>query len=52
MLKKLVDALKRLACRIGWHSYDDFSDFDGCNARARCRWCGFEGLIDSQGNLF
>ena len=48
------DWLKRLLCRIGWHSfgYDDVTGCDGFNARKRCRWCRGVGLVDSQGNLF
>lgn len=45
---------KQFACFIGWHSYPRFETigFDGCSIRARCRWCGYKGMIDSQGNLF
>jgi hypothetical protein len=46
---------KRFACWIGWHSIFvgfDHTGFDGCSAHARCKWCGYEGMIDSQGNLF
>ena len=47
---------KKFACWIGWHSIwfigVDFTGFDGCSAHAKCRWCGYEGMIDSQGNLF
>lgn len=51
MIKKLF---RKFACWIGWHSWPNFerTGFDGCSAHARCKWCGFEGLIDSQGNLF
>jgi hypothetical protein len=51
--------LKRFCCWIGWHSfggYDDVhhSDMDPLKflVFAKCRWCGFEGQVDSQGNLF
>lgn len=53
--KHLRQAYKKFACGwIAWHSYRRFDTvgFDGCSAQARCRWCGYEGLIDSQGNLF
>ena len=46
---------KRFACKIGWHSITSgFEDMyhDGCSQHARCKWCGYEGMIDSQGNLF
>ena len=26
--------------------------FDGASLHCRCKWCGYEGLVDSQGNLF
>jgi hypothetical protein len=40
-------------CRRGWHSRNyDLSSHDGCSQHARCKWCGYEGMIDSQGNLF
>jgi len=35
-----------------WGNWLEFFDFDGCSAHARCRYCGEEGMIDSQGNLF
>jgi len=47
--------LKRLFCRIGWHSFPsgfERTSFDGCSTHARCKWCGYKGMIDSQGNLF
>jgi len=46
---------KRLCCKLGWHSYFvgyDFQSWDGCNIHAKCKWCGYEGMVDSQGNLF
>ena len=45
---------RKFACWIGWHSYPKFitTGFDGCSEHAKCRWCGYEGMIDSQGNLF
>lgn len=47
--------MKRFFCWMGWHSflvgYERLS-FDGASAHARCKWCPFEGMIDSQGNLF
>jgi hypothetical protein len=47
--------LDRLFCAIGWHCPAHrrvILGFDGCSVHARCPWCGFEGMIDSQGNLF
>lgn len=51
----MKESLKRLFCKIGWHSFlggFEIMGFDGCSVHARCRWCGYEGMIDSQGNLF
>ena len=47
--------VKRLMCKIGWHSFFigfEVIGFDGCSEHAKCRWCGYKGMIDSQGNLF
>ena len=48
--------LRRFFCWMGWHKVgpiwiepNDPLHFLG---KARCQWCGFEGLVDSQGNLF
>ena len=43
---------RRLCCWIGWHGPYVITGFDGCSPHATCRWCGYEGLIDSQGGLF
>ena len=50
-----MTAIKRFLCRIGWHSFTagfEPAGFDGASKHARCKWCGYEGMIDSQGNLF
>jgi hypothetical protein len=59
MIKWLVEMYKRFACWIGWHSAPHFDDVHHSPLDphhfltfARCRWCGFTGQIDSQGNLF
>ena len=47
--------IKRLLCKIGWHSFIVGYDFlynDGCSNHSKCKWCGYEGMVDSQGNLF
>ena len=54
-----IEFMRKFYCKImSWHSksYDDvhkdpkdplqFLDF------AKCKWCGYEGQVDSQGNLF
>lgn len=46
---------KRFCCWMGWHSHFigySATEFDGASQHARCKWCGYEGMIDSQGNLF
>lgn len=50
--------MKRFAlwrCRVlGWHPQRFRSPvrFDGASMHMVCNRCGFEGLVDSQGNLF
>lgn len=45
-----------VSCNIlKWHSFIVgyyHTDHDGCSQHAKCKWCGYEGMIDSQGNLF
>ncbi len=46
---------RKLHCRWGWHSRMkgfERTGFDGCSVHAKCKWCEFKGMIDSQGNLF
>lgn len=52
---KIIKIYKRFACWIGWHSHMskyEYVGFDGTSARCRCPWCGYVGMVDSQGNLF
>ena len=44
--------LKQFICWIGWHGTRTYTSHDGCSQHAICNWCGYEGMIDSQGNLF
>ena len=51
--------MKKLFCKIGWHCYFPFFtshwkfiENDGCSDHVECGWCGYKGMIDSQGNLF
>jgi len=51
--------IKKMFCKIGWHSIvSGFAHSQKNKGRtgfltfARCKWCGHEGQIDSQGNLF
>lgn len=42
-------------CRVmGWHPHRfiEASSFDGLSFHARCARCGYEGLVDSHGDLF
>lgn len=51
----MANRWRRFCCWIGWHSFwigFHYTFFDGAGQHARCRWCGYEGIIDSQGNLF
>lgn len=49
----MIKILKKFLCKIGWHSWTyEYLYYDGCSNHAKCKWCGYEGLIDSQGNLF
>jgi hypothetical protein len=48
----MIAKLKAFCCWIGWHGPRTDTGFDGCSVHAKCNWCGYEGMIDSQGNLF
>lgn len=26
--------------------------FDGASMHCKCKWCGYKGMVDNQGNLF
>lgn len=44
--------LRGIFCSMGWHGKYQYRYFDGASEHATCGWCEFEGMIDSQGNLF
>lgn len=47
--------MKKIFCKIGWHSIligFIYLSNDGASEHMKCKWCGYEGMIDSQGNLF
>lgn len=47
--------LQKIFCKIGWHCHQkDYihQSFDGASSHCKCKWCGYEGMVDSQGNLF
>ncbi len=54
----MIGWIKKLFCKIGWHSFGyDESEIEHPDRLnflvfARCKWCGYEGQVDSQGNLF
>ena len=46
---------ERFKCvTMGWHPIRlrEYLGNDGASDHARCRRCGFIGMVDSQGNLF
>lgn len=56
----IIESIKKFFCWMHWHSYfvgyDDIEyikndplQFQRC---AKCKWCNFKGMVDSQGNLF
>lgn len=54
MIKNIINAIKKLYCKVGWHSIGgyEYESFDGASVHALCKWCKYKGMIDSQGNLF
>lgn len=38
--------------QVLWGHWVEYVDWDGCSFHARCRYCDYKGMIDSQGNLF
>lgn len=50
-----VKPLQKVYCKIGWHCPSSKlipMGFDGASYHCKCKWCGYEGMLDSQGNLF
>jgi hypothetical protein len=48
----MMRRIKAFFCYMGWHGPTTSTGFDGCSVHAKCNWCEYKGLIDSQGNLF
>ena len=55
----MIKIIKKFACAIGWHSFgydlvESPNDplYTGICDRYKCKWCGYVGMVDSQGNLF
>lgn len=47
--------LQKIFCKIGWHCHKKdyiYQSFDGASVHCKCKWCGYNGMVDSQGNLF
>ena len=47
--------LQKYYCKIGWHCHQKdyiYEGFDGASCHCKCKWCGYKGMLDSQGNLF
>lgn len=55
MIADWVKPLQKIYCKIGWHchmkDYEPIS-FDGASVHCKCKWCGYKGMVDSQGSLF
>lgn len=47
----MKNKIKKLFCKINWHSFSYDAPI-GNQSHYKCKWCGYEGLVDSQGNLF
>lgn len=55
----MIKTIKKLLCKLGWHSFnyelvntpDDILNTHICD-KYKCKWCGYVGMVDSQGNLF
>lgn len=56
MRRRMNLIIKKYFCKIGWHSFGyDLVEHDGYHGIAnkyKCKWCGYVGMVDSQGNLF
>lgn len=47
--------MQKFYCKIGWHCHQkdyQYDYFDGASDHCTCKWCGYKGMVDSQGNLF
>lgn len=54
-MKEFRRRLRLWLCdKMGWHkpAYVYFGNMDSFQGYAECRYCGYHGMIDSQGNLF
>ena len=49
-----IKPVQKFYCKIGWHCHprDYIFDYnDGASDHCTCKWCGYKGRVDSQGNL-
>lgn len=49
------ESLRKFYCKLGWHCHSSdylWNSFDGASNHCTCKWCGYNGMVDSQGNLF
>lgn len=50
--------LRKIRCWMGWHSPSrlwilvQHDGYKGIANEYKCPWCGYVGMVDSQGNLF
>lgn len=50
-----IKPIQKYYCKIGWHCHSkdyQFDYSDGASIHCTCKWCGYKGMVDSQGNLF
>ena len=55
MLVDYIKPLQKFFCKIGWYCHKKdyiYNSFDGASAHCKCKWCGYKGMVNSQGNLF
>lgn len=50
-----IKPIQKNYCKIGWHCHQKdyiYNSYDGASSHCTCKWCGYKGMVDSQGNLF
>lgn len=55
LIADYIKPLQKFFCKIGWHCHGKdyiYESFDGASLHCKCKWCGYRGMVDSQGNLF
>ena len=50
-----IKPIQKFYCKVlEWHCHSkDYKPdyYDGASSHCTCKWCGYKGLVDSQGNL-